>query len=251
VDRGGDQGRRRTLRHILDDRFVATFGAAKPLDREGFIKEVIGSDTDKIVSQDLSDETVRVDGDTAVVVETDTVRGTDNGEPYTQVLRITTTYIKRHGGWVALAEHVAAVKPVVDVAADEAAIRKADAEWVKAAETRGVDAWLAFYADEAVVLPPNDKVANSRASVRKSVGELLALPDLSISWHPTKVEIARSGDIAYLTGAYELSFRATSGKTVADQGKLLEIWKKQPDGSWKCIVDTWNSDLPASPPTTS
>lgn len=52
-------------------------------------------------------------------------------------------------------------------------------------------------------------------------------------------------------GAYELSFRATSGKTVADQGKLLEIWKKQPDGSWKCIVDTWNSDLPASPPTTS
>jgi ketosteroid isomerase-like protein len=26
--------------------------------------------------------------------------------------------------------------------------------------------------------------------------------------------------------------------------KILEIWKRQPDGKWKCIVDTWNFDLP-------
>jgi ketosteroid isomerase-like protein len=34
------------------------------------------------------------------------------------------------------------------------------------------------------------------------------------------------------------------GQPVHDTGKILEIWKKQPDGKWKCIVDTWNSDLP-------
>jgi hypothetical protein len=31
----------------------------------------------------------------------------------------------------------------------------------------------------------------------------------------------------------------------------LESWKKQADGNWKCIVDTWNSDLPAAPSTPS
>jgi ketosteroid isomerase-like protein len=36
------------------------------------------------------------------------------------------------------------------------------------------------------------------------------------------------------------------GPTVHDMGKLVEIWKKQPDGKWKCIVDTYNSDLPVS-----
>jgi uncharacterized protein (TIGR02246 family) len=132
-------------------------------------------------------------------------------------------------------------------AADEAAIRKADADWVKAGQSKQVDAWVAFYADDAVVLAPNDKVANTKESIRKSVGELLALPSLSITWQPTKVEVARSGDLAYLYGAYELTMNDASGKPVNDRGKLVEIWKKQADGGWRCIVDTWNSDLPAAP----
>ena len=37
-----------------------------------------------------------------------------------------------------------------------------------------------------------------------------------------------------------------SGKTIKDHGKFVEIWKKQADGSWKCAVDMFNSDLPAS-----
>jgi ketosteroid isomerase-like protein len=41
-----------------------------------------------------------------------------------------------------------------------------------------------------------------------------------------------------------------SGKPIADHGKYLEIWRKQGDGSWKCIVDMFNSDLPGTPPPT-
>jgi ketosteroid isomerase-like protein len=28
---------------------------------------------------------------------------------------------------------------------------------------------------------------------------------------------------------------------------MVEIWKKQADGNWKCIVDSWNTDLPPAP----
>lgn len=129
-------------------------------------------------------------------------------------------------------------------ATEEANIRKLDADWVKAAQSKQVDAWMGFYADDAVVLPPNDKAASGKQSIRKPVADLLGLPELSIAWQPTKVEVARSGDLAYLYGAYELSFKDPGGKTVSDKGKNVEIWKKQSDGSWKCIVDTWNSDLP-------
>lgn len=131
-------------------------------------------------------------------------------------------------------------------AADEATIRKLDADWVKAAQTKQVDSWMVFYADDAVVLPPNDKAASGKQSIRKPVNDLLGLPELSISWQPTGVEVAQSGDLAYLYGAYDLSFKDPNGKTVSDKGKNLEIWKKEPDGSWKCVVDTWNSDLPAA-----
>jgi uncharacterized protein (TIGR02246 family) len=233
------------LRRILDDGFIAVYGSGKVVDKETFIKDVIGDPSDKMLSQDLGDITVRVQGNTAVVVETDTIRGTDGGQPYVTALRLTTTYIKRNTHWVALAEHFARATDLKD---DEAAIRKADSDWVEAARSKHVDAWLAFYADDAVVLPPNDKVANGRESARKSVGDLLSLPGLSITWQPTNVAVARSGDIAYLTGAYSIAFNGANGEPLTDQGKLLEVWKKQRDGKWLCAADIWNSDLPTSPP---
>jgi len=98
-----------TLRRILDDKFVASFGAQKPYDKEAFIKQIVTGDVDPTESQTLSDETVIIDQDTAVVVGTDTVRGTESGAAYTVVYRYTVTYIRRHGQWVALAEHLVEV----------------------------------------------------------------------------------------------------------------------------------------------
>ncbi len=131
--------------------------------------------------------------------------------------------------------------------ADEAAIRRLDADWVKAGATKNPDEWMAFYAPDAVVLPPNEKVAKTKEAIRASVAGLLGLPGLVLTWTPSKVEVAASGELAYLYGAYEFTAKDTHGKPINDYGKNVEIWKKQPDGGWKCIVDTWNSDLPAAP----
>ena len=97
------------LRRILDDKFVASFGAEKPYDKETFIKELISHDVDPTESQMLTDRTVIIDHDTAVVVGTDTERGTRKGAAYTAVAKYTVTYIRRHGRWVALAEHLVEV----------------------------------------------------------------------------------------------------------------------------------------------
>jgi ketosteroid isomerase-like protein len=131
-------------------------------------------------------------------------------------------------------------------AADEAAIRRLDADWVKAAQTKQVDAWMAFYSDDAAVLPPNEPTATSKESIRKDIGELLGLPGVSVSWEPTKVEVSKSGDLAYLYGIYDLSMTGPKGEPVIDHGKIAEIWKKQADGGWRCVVDTWSSDLPVA-----
>jgi uncharacterized protein (TIGR02246 family) len=133
-------------------------------------------------------------------------------------------------------------------AENEAAIRRLDSAWVKAAATKDPDAWVAFYADNATVLPPNEKTLTDKAAIRKSIGEFLSLPNLQLSWEPTRVEVAKSGDLAYLYGAYSMTMTDERGKPVTDFGKNVEIWKRQSDGSWRCIVDTWNSDIPADPP---
>ena len=96
------------LRRILDDKFLAV-GTHKTLDKEAFIKLEVGGERDPTQSQTVTHESVIVDGDTAVVVGTDTGRGTKNGAPYTAVLKYTATYIYRRGRWLALAEQIVEV----------------------------------------------------------------------------------------------------------------------------------------------
>ena len=98
-----------TLRRILDDKFVASFGAGKPYGKEAFMKGIVSSAVDPAESQALSDRAVIIDQDTAVVVGTDTERGTRKGTAYTEVARYTATYIRREGRWLALAEHMVEV----------------------------------------------------------------------------------------------------------------------------------------------
>ena len=98
-----------TLRRILDDRFLATFSSGKTYNKEAFLKAILAAHVDPSAPQSLSYEAVIIDGDTAVVIGTDTKHGTKDGAPYTAVAKYTVTYIHRNGRWVALAEHLANV----------------------------------------------------------------------------------------------------------------------------------------------
>ena len=69
--------------------------------------------------------------------------------------------------------------PASSPAADEAAVRQTDENWSKAAQSKKVDDWAAFYAKDAVLLPPNDKKVDSQEGIRKYIGELLAAPGLA------------------------------------------------------------------------
>src|SRR5438105_6821614 len=126
--------------------------------------------------------------------------------------------------------------------ADEKAVRDADAEWSKAAASKDVDKTVAFYADDAVVMPPNAERATTKEAIRKIWKDLLT--DATVSWKATKVEVAKSGDIAFIVGTYEVTMNdVVTGKPVNDRGKYLEVWEKHADGSWKCGADIWNSDI--------
>ena len=139
--------------------------------------------------------------------------------------------------------------PAADTrAADEAAIRAADAAWSKAAGTKQVDATLAFHADDAITLPPNEPQANGKDAIRKLYEGMFAMPGFSISWQAGKIEAAKSGDLGYSMGTYEMAMNDPKGNPMKDHGKYLTVWRKQSDGSWKSAADMFNSDVPMEPP---
>jgi ketosteroid isomerase-like protein len=129
----------------------------------------------------------------------------------------------------------------------EQALRDADAQWSKAAGAKDLDKTVSYYSDDAIVMPPNASAATTKEAIRTVWKDLLTSPGVAISWKATKVEVAKSGDIGFVSGTYELTMNDASGKPVKDRGKYVEVWEKQADGKWKCGADIWNSDLPVAP----
>jgi len=135
--------------------------------------------------------------------------------------------------------------PQVDVEADKAAIRDLmDVQWLNAAQAKDVDTVLSFFADDASRFPPNASIITGKEAIRARVSEAYSGPRVAISWQTTKVEVAGSGDLAYSHGTYEETVNDPEGNPVTERGKWVTILKKQPDGSWKVVIDIWNSDGP-------
>ena len=133
----------------------------------------------------------------------------------------------------------------------ERILRDLDAQWSKAAAAKDLEQTVAFYSDDAIVLPPNATRAATKKTVRNVWKDVLAAPGLVISWKPSKVKLGHNGAMAWVSGTYELIMNDASGKPINDRGKYLEVWEKQADGNWKCAADMWNSDLAVSAPATA
>src|SRR5258708_10428689 len=133
-------------------------------------------------------------------------------------------------------------------AGGETAMKNLDAEWAKDAGTKDVDKTVSYYAADAIVLPENGPAVSSKDAIRNVWKGMLTAPGFSGGWTGTKVEVARSGDIGYVTGTYSMTMNDASGKPATDKGKFVEVWKKQSDGSWKGAGDISNTDAPLPAP---
>lgn len=123
-------------------------------------------------------------------------------------------------------------------AADEAAIRVLDAEWVKATASKDLAKATSYYSDTAEMFAPNAPAASGKDAVQKLWAGMLGLPGFALTFAPSKVEVARSGDLAYETGEYEMTVNDKKGKPQTVKAKYVVVWGKQADGNWKALVDS-------------
>ncbi len=137
----------------------------------------------------------------------------------------------------------ASMTRVLDKTDEEQVIRTLDNEWVAAVARKDAAAVAAFYAPDGSVLPPNGPEARGTQAVAEFWSGLLALRNVQLTFAPTQVVVAQSGDIAYDIGTYALSFTTDKGP-VKDSGKYVVVWKKVNE-HWKVAADIFNSNAPA------
>jgi uncharacterized protein (TIGR02246 family) len=130
-------------------------------------------------------------------------------------------------------------------AEDETAIRALDAQWARAATAGDANAVAALYASDATVLPPMEPIRQGEAAKKYWIDFTNAFSG------PTELAttaVEGRGDLAYASGTYRLTLtprKAGAKPLPTEEGKYLEVLKKQADGSWKILYDMWS---PSAPP---
>jgi uncharacterized protein (TIGR02246 family) len=138
----------------------------------------------------------------------------------------------------------AATAPAGLSAEDETAIREADAAWGKAASAGDAAAITAFYASDAVLLPPGSPPLKGSEEIGKFFSAMTSSFSGPFELKTSAVE--GRGDLAFSTGEYTATLtpkKAGAKPMPTETGKYLGVMKKQPDGSWKLIYDIWNESV--------
>ena len=113
-----------------------------------------------------------------------------------------------------------------------------------AEEQNARDAFLAFIADDGLLFRPgavNGKKWLQEHPVPPSDKNPL------LAWQPAFAGMSASGDMGFTTGPWELKADRNDEKP-SGYGHFVTVWKKQADGSWKCVADMFSSDLPVATP---
>ena len=123
-------------------------------------------------------------------------------------------------------------------------IRALDDEFMRHAATKDVNRLVdAFYAENAVVLPPNQPPVVGKAQIRAFVQGMIdgGLTEIQLD----STDVSGSGDLAYSVGKYRLALRPAGSDLVEDKGKYVVVYRRQTDGSWRAIADIFNTNSPA------
>ena len=98
----------------------------------------------------------------------------------------------------------------------------------------------AVYAEDARLLPPNQPMIVGRAQIAAALRGFLEAGMGGLTIESYELEIARSGDLAYGIGTFSLA------RPAPDRGKFVEVYRRQADGSWRCVADMFSSDKAAT-----
>jgi uncharacterized protein (TIGR02246 family) len=127
-------------------------------------------------------------------------------------------------------------------AADVAKIYKLWNEYADAMNAENTERWRALFSNDSLQAPPD--APPQSGNTRILMGTLTQSDQYhsKLSINPEVVRIL--GDQAYTYGSFKtmLTVKAGEGRAIAQRnGKFLSILVKQPDGSWKILVDCFNN----------
>jgi len=129
----------------------------------------------------------------------------------------------------------------VDSMAEEAKLMQISRERSRVSGTDSLEKILSYWADDAVVMPPGQPPIIGKEAFKNTLKNA-SMPGFKFGGEPIRITLSRSGDMAIIIEKNQISVNELLGKATISIHKGVTIWRKERDGSWKNIVDTWNTD---------
>jgi uncharacterized protein (TIGR02246 family) len=152
-------------------------------------------------------------------------------------------------GLIAVAFSVAACNPAPPslTEGDTASIRGVSDEFRKNMVAGDWAPLVNLYTEDGVLMPPGGPSVEGRPAIDAFMKAFPKVTEMAFDLE----EIDGRGDLAFVRGAYRMTMEiAGAPGPVTDEGKFVEIRRKQADGRWLIAVDIFNSNLPPPAPPT-
>jgi ketosteroid isomerase-like protein len=118
-----------------------------------------------------------------------------------------------------------------------------EARFAKDVLEHGGKAFADWFAEDGVALNNGKAPLVGRVAIIRSADWDPKIYELT--WTPTDAAMGPSGDIGYTWGHFEGHSKDANGNPVTTSGRYITIWRKQPDGNWKVVLDA-GADEPIS-----
>lgn len=104
---------------------------------------------------------------------------------------------------------------------------------------------LSLYTKDAISMPAGEPMEQGLDAIKKASEDMKMKGVKYNSFVPVTLKVLVNGNEITEVGTYKVSLTMTGmDKPIDDHGKYLTVWEKQPDGSLKIKIETWNSDQP-------
>lgn len=124
---------------------------------------------------------------------------------------------------------------------DRQLLMETDQAWSQAAsEGKDVEKVVAYWTDDAVIVPSGAPIISGKAAIRDYVKQSFETPGFKISWKTLDASVSSDGSMGYTTAESSFTFQGPDGKLQTQTGRGVAIWRRNSDGQWKCVYDTWN-----------
>ncbi|MHB8525219.1 MAG: YybH family protein [Candidatus Acidiferrales bacterium] len=121
----------------------------------------------------------------------------------------------------------------------EGQIRRLRELWAEAFNARDLGASLIFYADDAVVLPPNGIAVRGIVAIRDLLESIFDRGYSHGRFEQSHIEY--SGNMAVEVGVYMVQTHL-AGTLHESEGRYMATWRRQQNGEFRITVNVWSSN---------